>query len=215
MKKVLLGVLSVFMLAACTSEPTQTQTPQPTQESIDFGATQHESSISFSIDSTSGTDLSVYEPDFSDYYFMNESAQYIKGVTFKEALKVFGSDFTGLIFYGYPQCNFCNEALPVVTELSNTNQQTVYYVNVHMENYGPDKEDLSKFEEIAYPWYQDDREGGKSFFVPTLFAVVEGKIKDAHTGLLPGTTIDTSKPLSIEHHDELASHYTRLFDLVK
>ena len=215
-KKFMLIVSSAILVAGCGAQKDKpSQTPTSTQETVDFGSSNDNKPIEFTIVDANGVDVSVYKPDFSEYYYLDESSDYVKGITFNEALKFFGSDFTGLVFYGYPTCAFCNEAFPVAVELSNQMQQPLYYVNVHMEGYGPDETSLNEFEKVAYAWYQDDGEGGKSFFVPTLFAIVNGEIVDAHTGLLSGVSIDTTQPLSQEHHDMLASEYQRLFDPVK
>lgn len=214
--KTVLFVIPALLVAGCSSnQPAETTTPSTGEPTVDFGQSEA-NRVEFTIDSESGLDLSVYTPDTSEYYFMEDDHDMLKGLTFEEALKIYADDsnFTGVVFYGYPRCAFCNEALPTLVDVAVENNQPFYYINVKMAGYEISDEDLAEFENYAYAYYQDDEQGGKSFFVPTVFAIKDGKILDAHTGLLDDVTIDTSEPLTQDVYDELSGIYQNLYDLV-
>lgn len=213
--KASLALLPLVVLWGCsgtTTSETSTPTSAPT---VDFSESATTTQVEFTIDSTSGMDLSIYTPDTSAYYFVEDDHGLLKGLTFQEALKIYASDsFTGVLFYGYPTCAFCNEALPTLIDVASANGQAFYYVNVHMDGYSITDDDLASFEDYAYAYYQDDGQGGKSFYVPTVFAIKDGQILDAHTGLLDDMTIDTSEPLSAQAYEELFNIYQGLYDFV-
>ena len=208
-------ILPLLFLAGCTGETGITTTaPTTSQPSVDFSEAEA-NKVEFTIDSSSGMDLSVYTPDTSSYYFLEDNQHMLKGLTFQEALKIYDdSSFTGIVFYGYPGCAFCNEALPTLVDVAVSYDQPFYYVNVHMDGYAISEEDLSEFENYAYAYYQDDGQGGKSFFVPTVFAIKDGQILNAHTGLIDGMNIDTSQPLTQEAYDALSTIYIEFYESV-
>ena len=211
-----LFLIPSLLLAGCTStDGTTTTTPSTGDTTVNF--TESEANrLEFTINSDSGLDLSTYTPDTSEYYFLEDDQDMLIGLTFEEALKIYADDsnFTGVVFYGYPHCAFCNEALPTLVDVAVANDQPFYYINVQLSGYEISDEALAEFENYAYAYYQDDGQGGKSFFVPTVFAIKDGQILDAHTGLLNDMTIDTSEPLTQEVYDELSGIYQNLYDLV-
>lgn len=214
MKRFISLFIACLVLAGCNDTSVST-TPTTHQPSIDFTeASENQKNMVFSIDSSSGIDLSVYDTDMSDYMYMGDDAIHFKGLTFAEALKIYDSSFTGLIAYGYPTCSFCNRAFPVLSDVLNVNNVDTYYVNVHLEGYSPTSEDLDEFKSYAYEYYQEDSNGEKSFFVPTIFAVVNGQIVGAHTGILEDVSVDVSQELSAENYQALFDIYQGLVDLV-
>lgn len=95
----------------------------------------------------------------------------------KFALKTL-KDGTGLIYFGFPECPWCQEYVKFLDEVANKNDiKEIYYVNILKDR----KDNTKEYQEIVNilkDHLDKDDKGNPRIFVPHIVAVKEGKILD-------------------------------------
>ena len=94
----------------------------------------------------------------------------------------------GFIYYGFENCPWCKELIPILDVVAKEKNMEIYYVDVR-----PDGDEIRSFENEAYgkivdftKEYLDLNEKGEFWlYVPQLFAFNNGKIVASHKGTLP------------------------------
>jgi thiol-disulfide isomerase/thioredoxin len=131
---------------------------------------------------------------------------------------------TGIIYFGFPECPWCRNAVPVLLEAAkDMNIDTIYYYNAYSirdkktlkdgeiitEEEGT--EDYKKLVELmydflpAYSGLEDD--SIKRLYFPTVVFVKEGKIVGLHTSTVDSQE-DPFTELDKEQKEELKTIYT-------
>lgn len=98
--------------------------------------------------------------------------KYVQEKNLKEVL----TTKTGVVYFGYPTCQWCRNAVPVLIDAINHSQiETLYYVNV---------EEVSSIsiKELLDPYLKEDEEQNKRLYVPDVYFIKDGKIIDHHLG---------------------------------
>lgn len=127
---------------------------------------------------------------------------------------------TGVIYFGYPECPWCRNLVPVLMDAAKqTNTKKVYYINMKEERNQLKLNDEGKIETIKegtplyhklveklndhlLPYEGLNDETIKRIYVPFVIFVKDGKIVDTHTGSLD-SQVDPFVPLTDEQKTEL------------
>ena len=166
MKKLMLAFLALIVLASCSSNSANTKEKDKNKNVCDI-------------------DCEV--ADMSEYETMKESDHVFKEVTFKQANEMLQDEkFTGIIYYGYPACPWCEEAVPIMNEVAKKLDLTIYYVNkkskANIDNPEGEKE-ATKLLDEAYGLDKDD-EGNARLYVPEVVVVQAGEVISHHMGTI-------------------------------
>ena len=148
----------------------------------------------------------------------------IKYATYSEIKNIITSG-TGVIYFGFPECPWCRNAVPVLLEAAEDNGiDKVYYFNAldirdkkHLDENGNivvDDEGTKEYKELVellydyldvYSGLNDDTI--KRLYFPTVIFVKNGKIIGNHSGTVESQT-DPSIVLNENEHNELKKIYT-------
>jgi len=127
-------------------------------------------------------DMSAYGIESDKFYEM----------TMKESYK-FLTKGTGFIYYGFENCPWCIELVPILDEITKEHNIDIYYVNVRPEGEDirsyddPDCERVIELTKEYLSLKETDPWAGQPWlYVPQMFAVKDGKIIAAETGIYPG-----------------------------
>ena len=127
-------------------------------------------------------DMSAYGIDSDKFYEMSMKDSYD-----------FLTKGDGFIYYGFETCPWCLELLPILDEITKENNFNIYYVNVRPEGEdirSYDDPDCARVIELTKEYLsikENDPWAGKPWlYVPQMFAVKDGKIVAAETGIYPG-----------------------------
>ncbi len=141
---------------------------------------------------------------------------------------------TGLIYFGFPSCPWCRNAIgPLLSAVESTNLDKLYYLNsidmrdslsvsdegeiiVEKEGSKNYKKILKKLDKILEEYYVEDATGAKidtsekRLYVPTVVAVVKGKIVDYHVDTVEShiSAGNGYAELTKEEKEELYGIYT-------
>ncbi|MFT0848240.1 thioredoxin family protein [Actinomycetaceae bacterium L2_0104] len=146
----------------------------------------------------------------------------------EEQVRQLLTDGDGAIFFGFPECPWCRNAVPVMDEAAEAvNLDEIYYVNVHDMR---DEKALDENDEIVV-----DKEGTEFYYylleelgdqapeyssledpserrisVPLVAVVVGGDVITTHLGTVDSQE-DPYVPLTEEQHNELLESYKTIF----
>lgn len=137
---------------------------------------------------------------------------------------------TGVIYFGYPECPWCRNAVPCLLEAAgSTSLDKIYYLNLHdirdtlvvgedgnivteVEAEKGYKELLESLDNILDDYIIKDKDGKevntgeKRIYVPTVVFVLNGEIVDYYMDTVP-TQTDPYVPLTEEEKNELINIY--------
>lgn len=179
------------------------------------------------------------EDDLGNYFQeLNISEENpIKYTSIEEAIEILNKG-TGVLYFGYPTCPWCRNAVPVLLEAAKEKKvNTIYYLNVNeyknmfavkdgkVEKIKEEKEgyyDLLKaLDEVLDPYVLTEdgktyETGEKRIYVPFVVFVKDGVITSTHLGTvnLEGTQTKYDA-LTEKQHEELLNKYLSAIDEIQ
>lgn len=130
----------------------------------------------------------------------------------------------GIIYFGFPECPWCRNALPVLLEAAEEMEvDTIYYYNARegrdklelkddgtievLQEKGEDYQQIydALYDHLnVYDGLEDD--SIKRLYFPTVFFIKDGQVITMHESTVDSQT-DPSIPLTAEQHEELKTIY--------
>ncbi len=155
----------------------------------------------------------------------------VEYINAKEAIEILEGK-TGVIYFGFPECPWCRNALPVLMDaVKETGIDKIYYYNAlnirdtkHLDDDGKvvvDKKGTKSYKRIlellgdkadVYDGLED--ESIKRLYFPTVVFVREGKVISLHSSTVESQT-DPSKKLTKKQTKELKEIYVQGLNEVK
>ncbi len=158
MKKMILCILCLCCIVGCSSSPKDKETNYCDEDTNSCG-----------LDSNTNS---------------NQNSQQFMSITMQEATQLFKEKQKGIIYFGYPDCPWCQEAQPILEEVSKEFDIKIYYVRTRDD----DKEKLyTKDEKDAIvPYLKDylkkDDQGELQIYVPLVVSIENGRVIQGHLG---------------------------------
>lgn len=213
MKKVLSVCLASLLLVGCTNKQTSTTTNTNTSTNNNTSSTQTEdtnTTTKSGITITNPITLNSTQADMSGYQWIRGDVANFQEITLGESLRMFEEGGTGILYYGYDTCQWCNRAVPELNEVAKEFNLTIYYVDASQR---VERDEYAKLLEYIDPVLEVDSKGEKGFYVPAIIGVKDGKITDFHVSLVDNFEIpqnDPNKQLSDDQKQQLRDIYTQI-----
>ncbi len=154
------------------------------------------------------------------YLKVNIKTNNVKYTSYKEVFDILDSK-TGIIYFGFPECPWCRNALPVLLEAAD--DQTIYYFNnkedrdtkelledgtvkTTKESTKDYKKLIEKLGDYADTYDGLNDENIKRLYYPTVLFVKNGKIIDKIVSTVDSQK-DPYKPLTSKQTKELKEKY--------
>jgi len=193
MKKILTCLLAVVLLAGC------------------FNKTEGKKNTSSdTLTITNKVSLTSTKVDMKGYKWIRNDVADFQLISLKESLRMFEEGGTGILYYGYDECAWCNRAVPELNEVAKELNLTIYYVDASAK---VEKDDYKKLLEYIDPVLKVNSSGEKGFYVPAVIGVKNGKLVDYHVSLLDSFELskdDPNKQLSDAQKQELQDIYRNI-----
>lgn len=190
MKKICF-VLSCFLLCGCVSTATSV-------------SSYDENTI------TNTVVLDSEKTDLSAYEWVDEEVADFEETSVRESLKLIEQGGSGIVYYGYVGCPWCERALPELNKVALKYGVTVYDVDPYN---GTSEDDYNQFIELYGDALETDEDTGeKVFMVPLVVGIKDGVIKGAHTSLVDDFELndDQDNQMSDAQKEELQSIYEQI-----
>jgi len=193
MKKILTCLLAVVLLAGCFNKT---------------DSKKNTSSDTLTI--TNKVSLTSTKADMKGYKWIRNDVADFQLISLKESLRMFEEGGTGILYYGYDECAWCNRAVPELNEVAKELNLTIYYVDASAK---VEKDDYKKLLEYIDPVLKVNSSGEKGFYVPAVIGVKNGKLAEYHVSLLDSFELskdDPNKQLSDAQKQELQDIYRNI-----
>lgn len=157
-------------LAGCSS------TPSAPKVSTDTASSTASSAAPFGCDAG---DTSACEASES----VDPDAEF-EAMEFGQAIELFENQGDGLLYFGFPDCPWCQEVLPLLKQAADSQGVTVHYIRTRDDN----KELLYTEEQktaitpYLAEYIKENKEGKPTLYVPLIVAVKDGKVVSGHQG---------------------------------
>lgn len=193
MKKILILLILSLCLVACTNTPSEPQTTD-------------DSNLEYC-----GVGEDACEEEFNYDDFMNGDNVF-NPITFKEAISLFENKESGIIYFGYSNCPWCVEAVPIMNEVAESLGKEIYYVATR----DSDRNQLYTEEEsekiLTYIGEYEDRdeEGNLHIYVPLVVVFEDGECVSGNLGTVDSHDAHERK-MTEEEIVQLTSIYQEMF----
>lgn len=138
---------------------------------------------------TNTVDLNYTDAQMDQYQWIGDEIGDFRKVSMTEVLRMFDEQGSGILYFGYPGCPWCERAVPVLNEAVVEKKVTVWYVNTK-ETFSSAEFDTLKTD--IYDALPVDSDGNRDFYVPMVVGVKKGKVTGHHTSLVDDFTIKTN-----------------------
>ena len=125
------------------------------------------------------------EADLSNYKYLQEETADFEEISFHEALRFFTEQGSGILYFGYDTCYWCNRAIPELNSVAMEYGVTVYYVDTAGTII---LEDVDKLLPYLEETFVTNKEGKREFFVPEVLGIKKGEIVGSHVSLVKSFT---------------------------
>jgi len=158
-------------------------------------------------------DLTCNEADMSAYEGFNDKEHVFLEIDFEKANAFLQQDdFNGIMYFGYPNCPWCLEALPIMNEVAKEKKLSIYYVDKKSEinkQHPQWEEETIKYLDAAYGLQKDDH-GDARLYVPEVIVVKDGMVVAHHMGTLNEHDATKNK-MNEAQQSELKKIYEEMF----
>lgn len=182
LKKMSILGLALTMLCGCTTSQQISSNTSTVKENTDATTSEKESKEKKNTEITDEeTGLTYTVDDMSGYYFLGSDVAEFRSISMSETNKFFYKNLTGIIYLGYPGCEYCQRAVPVLNSVAKEYDVPVWYLNA--EN-SYEKSDYSALKAFMSDNLSTDSDGKKQVYTPYVASIKDGKILKWHDTLV-------------------------------
>lgn len=178
-------LFSIFSLSVMTGMITGCSSGTDTSSDTGDGTVQTSESASSSVSSCEDdADSSACDA----YEVAAETSNNFTKISFDEAIEFFEDGKTGILYFGFPLCPWCQEVVPILEEESKDEDIEVYYIQTRDDEKNRLYTDEQKEEIIPYigEYMSENEDGELTLYVPLVVSVIDGKAVMAHQGTVDG-----------------------------
>lgn len=194
---VLMSVIMIFSLVACTQKPTEDPTEDPTPTDPNT------STVEPCEDNEHGCGIDVATNNIDP-----ESVP-LDVIRFDEAVDKL--DGTALLMFSFVDCPWCKVSLPYITEISkNYPDISTYYVDVSRDERVDGNSTYDILFERFKPWLTEELgEDVEKIFIPYFVWVKDGEIVATHTGTIDDS-LEMTPDQDTQFRDLITANYEKL-----
>ena len=159
---------------------------------------------------TNTVSLETTDANMNEYTWIGDEIGDFRKITLQEALRLIDEKGSGILYFGYAGCPWCERAVPILNEVALETKVTIYYVSTK-DSF--DADDFATLKDDLYDALPMDSDGNRDFYVPMVVGIKKGMVTGHHTSLVGDFEITSSDvQMSDDQKKELKSLYE---DIVK
>lgn len=116
---------------------------------------------------------------------------------------------------GFPKCPWCQSLMPVLDDVSKSNNQLVYYLDIFQMRENEKDKDFKLFHEVVDEYFYLSKSENGKINAPTFYKISEGKVILYHINTVPShvkNDIGVLPELTIEQEKELKNILNNYFN---
>lgn len=154
--------------------------------------------------------------DMSGYENFNMKENQFKDMNMETALNLFKEKKSGILYFGFPKCPWCVEAIPIMNEVAKADNLYIQYIRTRDDNKKLLYTEEQKKEFIPYvkDYLEKDDDGNYAIFVPFVVVVKDGKAMSGHIGTVDSHDAKERK-MNDKEKAEVKKIYEEMFSKLK
>lgn len=155
--------------------------------------------------------------DMTGYESLKDTDHVFYDISVNDMVEGMDAHKTFVVYFGFAQCPWCQEAVPVLNAVAKENQMQIGYINTRKDPSWSSNMDIDDYDHVTerlgdYLEYDDD--GIKHLYTPHVFFIREGKVVDEHEGAVP-IEDESRTELNAYEKEELKDIYQEGFEELK
>ena len=134
---------------------------------------------------TNTVEVNSQKVDMKDYKQLEGNIANFQQITVAESTRFIKEGGSGIIYYGYVGCPFCERAIPLLNQAAIETGITIYYVDVKAKPMATDAE-YQELVALIESTFDLDQNGEPAFYVPEVMGIKKGKITGYQVALVDG-----------------------------
>ncbi len=155
--------------------------------------------------------------DMSGYEGFNEENHVFYDLSVKEMVQYMDEKRTFAVYFGFSDCPWCAEALPLINRAASEAGMEVGYIDTRKDPAWTSNTDLTDYDllvERLGEYIEFDTDGKRHLYTPNLFMIQSGKVVANHESTLPTHNAKVRK-MSAEEEAALMDIYRKMFNDLK
>ncbi|OLU38945.1 TlpA family protein disulfide reductase [Ileibacterium valens] len=144
------------------------------------------------------------EPEAKDEASFNE-------MSFNDAISFFEDKKTGLLYFGFADCPWCQEIVPILDQALKENGKSVHSIQTRDSELNRlySDEQKAEIEKYISDYMSEDDQGVLTLYVPLVLYVENGEVVDGHQG-----TVDEHDAHERKMTDQEKQEVTEIIDRI-
>ena len=137
-------------------------------------------------------------------------------ISMDEAISYFTNKKTGVLYFGFEKCPWCQQAKPIFTDVANTYGIDIQYIKTRDDdrNLLYTDEQKKQFTPYLKDYMSNNDDGVLTLFVPLVVYVKDGIVIDGHVGTFEEHDAH-ERELTDQEKEDLKTIYINIFKQVK
>lgn len=154
----------------------------------------------------------IDETSVLDYDGFNDQEHIFLESSMDEVIELFEKKQSGIVYFGYPKCPWCIEAVPIMNDCAKLYNEKIYYVRTKDDNgkYLYTDQQKEKLFKYIKEYLNFDENGKKHLFVPYVLVIKDGDVACSHLGTVK-THDSENRKMTEKEKNELLSIYKKMF----
>lgn len=132
------------------------------------------------------TSSSTHKSDMSGYEGFTDENHVFYDMTVKDMISKMNDQDTFIVYFGFSECPYCIQAMPILNTVSKENNQTVGYINTRKDSSWESNMDIDDYDEVVDvfgEYLEYDDEGKKHLYTPHVFFIKDGNVVYQYEGV--------------------------------
>lgn len=151
------------------------------------------------------------QADMSGYETMKDANHRFISIPMQDFLVKTENKESGIFYFGYVACPWCQEAVPVMNEVAKQLDLNIYYIDKKAET--SDEATIAKVEDVL-KGILTEMDGKPHLYVPEVVVVKDGEIIDHHLSTI-GDYDAHERTMTAQEQEQLKHLYQDLFSKLK
>lgn len=158
-------------------------------------------------------ELEGKKADMSGYAGFTTTDHNFYRVTLNESNRVFSENGSAILYFGYNDCPWCVNAVPVINTVAKELDLKIYYVDISSKE-GNEQADYDALIGYVKDKLKKDDKGIPVLYVPQVFVVKDGVVVDDHMGTVESHDAH-ERMINDAEKKQLADIYSKMFKKLK
>ena len=157
--------------------------------------------------------LSGEHSDMSDYILLDGVEHVYYDLDVETMVKAMKAKKTFAVMFGYPACEWCAEAVPVLNQAATEYGMEVGYINTRSNPAWEKNTEITDYDmliEAIGGYLEYDSDGVRHLYTPTAIFIKDGEVTGFHEGTVPDHNA-RNRLMTPEEREELLNTYRGMF----